>query len=337
MLPPPPGSIDPYLSNFQGNGLSYGSNIAPWAAGWVGPDSSAYSAPSASMMGVGALQGGMGGVGNYSGSGWGSGSDSDPYTMKQAQPIQTKGDASSVPATNLGAVNVSASVPSGLGALSGLQSLAGSGQVSGGGASPGGGLHVQNLAPVNVKAQMPAPTSALDNAWMWSNDHPVLSNIIQGVASSIPGLAPVMVTANAYENAKHGINPLSSLIPFGSSLSSLFGGMTSSSGPASSKDANASLLGLLGSSGNLGLPGNSPSNNGGMPPSSISTSGPLPDYAGLASLAGFGNALTGGYWNQQALKMANPAYGPYAGYGGTPQPINYANPYAPTGVATSGY
>lgn len=40
-----------------------------------------------------------------------------------------------------------------------------------------GGVHVTNLAPTNVQAQMPVKPTWLDQAWMWKNDHPVLGNL----------------------------------------------------------------------------------------------------------------------------------------------------------------
>lgn len=347
MLPAPPGAISPYLSNFQGNGLSFGSNVAPWAAGWSGPDMG-YNTPG---LPVNSLPSGMTEVSAAYGSGGGSGNTgyggNDNANSGAFDPVgggtpsaATLATLNSMRPTSLSGVTVNAYAPllPPMGSVDAIPAGGASSSVNGVDiGAPDTSLHVSNLAPVHVQAQRLVPTSALDNAWMWANDHPFISGLGESFVGSVTGLSPVIVAANAYEASKHGQNPLSALLPLGNKFPNVFGGLQGGlGGNASSTDATNSLQSLLASQSQPAI--GSPSGAGGQPPgSSLITGGPLPDYAGLHALGNFGAAPVGGYWNQQALKMANPAYGPYAGYGGAPQPINYANPYAPSGLATAGY
>jgi len=361
MLPAPPGAINPYLSTFQGNGLSYGSAIAPWAAGWVGPDSSQYQSPSPSMQGVAALYGGGAPGVNPTANQEGNSGSFDPVGAGAPASQATVNALNAMRASTLGGVTVSAYTPS----LPPM-GLFNSGNAGGGASSvtdlpavpvsankptiqgvnsvlnsPGSalrvpGMDVTNLAPVQVAAAH--ATNPLQWLANFKTDHPTLyqlgmtgANILTGGATALPGMV-----VNAAVDHTNGQSALKSLLPSFPNLSGVFSSIENS-GPASYSDASNALTSLLGTTA---PPQGSGDTSGGSAPApgSIATGGPLPDYAGLSALAGFGNAPVGGYWNRQALKMANPAYGPYAGFGGaTPQPINYANPYAPSGITTAGY
>ena len=231
--------------------------------------------------------------------------------------------------TNLPAVPVSAYQPT----IGGLPDLLKNGtnglQVN--------GADVTNLAPVTVQA--PAPSGLIGTLANFKANHPILYqlgetglNVATGGVTALPSMV-----VNAMVDHANGKSVVDSLLPFGTSLSSL-GSLLGNGGNASSTDATNALQSLLASQSPnvVGTPSGqsgSPNLNG-----ALSTNGPLPDYASLHALGNFGTPPVGGYWNQQALKMAAPAYGPYAGYGGAaPQPINYANPYAPSGITSAGY
>lgn len=247
-----------------------------------------------------------------------------------------------VNATNLASVNVSGTSTPYLGS-SGFNSL-NQGPAGNTGIMPPtiGGLHVTNLAPTNVKAQMPVQPSMLDQAWMWSNDHKAVSNAAQGaLGSAIPLLAPVMSIANAYENYKHGLpllqgqfGGLGSLV---GPVSSLFSGLGHAPGGPLASTSNNPLYGAQDAAAFQGPPGGA-SYGGAMPNSgilgapSIASSGALPAYPGLTGLSG-GSAPLGGYWNQQAIRDAAPAYGPYAGMR---IPSSIPSGLAPTGIQTLG-
>lgn len=366
MLPAPPGAINPYLSTFQGNGLSFGSNVAPWAAGWSGPDMG-YNEPG---LPVSSLPSGMTQVSAAYGAGAGSGNTGyggndnaksggfDPVgagtpsaaalaTLSSMRPTNLSGVTvsaytPSLPpmgaiggspgggVTNLPAVPVSAFQP----AIGGLPDLLKNGtnglQVN--------GADVTNLAPVQVQAPALSSGGPIQTLANIKTDHPILyqlGNMALNVATGGLTTLPSMVV-NAMVDKANGKSVVDSLLPFGLNLHDV-GSLLGSGGNASSTDATNSLQSLLASQSQAPI-GSSSGVGGQVPGSSLITGGPLPDYAALHALGNFGSAPVGGYWNQQALKMANPAYGPYAGYGAsTPQPINYANPYAPSGITSAGY
>lgn len=235
-------------------------------------------------------------------------------------------------ATNLPAIHVTAPVPT----ISGFNNLLNS---PGGGAQLPG-VDVTNMSPVHVTAQTPSGfIGALAN---FKSDHPLLYqlgsmglNMATGGATTLPTMV-----VNALVDHANGQNLVDSLLPpgVGSALSGMFNAMGNHGASGGVQQANPALL----NNNLLNPPGGGASNpygdGGGTAGNGIATSGALPDYAGLGALGNFGSAPVGGYWNQQALKMASPAYGPYKGFGGTtPQPINYANPYAPSGITTAGY
>lgn len=367
MLPPPPGAISPYLSTFQGNGLSFGSNVAPWAAGWNGPGMG-YNEPG---LPVGSLPSGMTQVSAAYGSGGGSGNTGyggdDNAKSGSFDPVGAGTPSASALATlnsmrqdiqptNLSGVTVNAYTPSlppmgaiggspGGGSVTNLPAVPVSAyQPSIGGLTdllnpPGGaqlpGVDVTNLAPTHVTAT--APSDWIGKLANFKTDHPLMYqlgsmglNVATGGATALPSMV-----VNAMVDKANGQSMVNSLLPFGLNLHGL-GSLLGGGGDASSTDASNALQSLLASQSQSSI-GSSSSTGGQVPGSSLITGGPLPDYAGLHALGNFGAAPVGGYWNQQALKMANPAYGPYAGYGGAPQPINYANHYAPSGLATAGY
>ena len=234
------------------------------------------------------------------------------------------------PATNLAGVTVNAYVPT----LPNMPPVTGASAgvsdnpfgIDGSSVQP----NIKDLAPVKVTAQPTVTPNWFDTLNMMANDHPAAT----GALGAITNLAPVITTAHALWNAQHGISPLDSLNPLGGAVSRMLTTLGSGPGLGNTPPDPKALNSLLYPPAvNPGSPGIDGSGAG----SSLFTSGPLPDYASLNALGNFGGAPVGGYWNQQALKMASPAYGPYAGYAGTPQPINYANPYAPSGITMAGY
>jgi hypothetical protein len=187
---------------------------------------------------------------------------------------------------------------------------------------------------------MPAPTSWFDNYMMWSRDHPVVSKLAENVAGvAIPMLKPVLVAAHTYYNSQHG-QPLFGDM-FGK-LTGMFDGLGSlgngPGAPLSNNDNNPLFANFDNSAttSGSGATGGGPLNGVGSP--SIATSGALPYYPGLSALSG-GSAPIGGFWNQQALRDAAPAYGPYAGFaqGIAPNPNPYGLPQAlaPAGIRGS--
>jgi hypothetical protein len=242
---------------------------------------------------------------------------------------------------NLAPVNVNAITTGGPSSLD----LYSGGGAMGSGAGPSFGapsvpLSVKDLAPVHVTAQMPAPTNWFDNYMMWSNDHPMLSKLAESAVGGVTGLSPVLVAAHAYYNSQHGQPLFGNLL---GKLSGALGGLGSlGDGPGSplSNSPNTPLFSDLygqqasgsGADTSYGIG----SGVSGSP--SIATSGSLPYYPGLSALSG-GSAPIGGFWNQQALRDASPAYGPYAGFaqGAAPNPNPYGLPpaLAPTGIRGS--
>lgn len=209
-----------------------------------------------------------------------------------------------------------------------------------------GGLHVTDLAPVNVKPQMPVQPNWFSQYEMWGNDHPWLQHMAEAaVSGAIPLMKPVFVGAHAYFNAAHGhplfgtfLNSAQHLVnrdqstpasqsapnPLAASVENplygnLYNGPAASDGPGSPGGASQSF--------NAGAAGSI---------TGLLSGGPLPAYPGLGSFSG-GSAPIGGFWNQQALRSASPAYGPYAGYGNTPAPAP-ATPqgFAPFGISSLG-
>jgi len=235
-------------------------------------------------------------------------------------------------ATNLSPVTVNAYAPQ-LGSVDPFFGVSPGSQF---GIDPSGvQLGVTNLAPVKVAAQPTVTPSWWDTVNMTANDHKFAA---QALGSAIPTLGTVFSVAHTLWNAQHGISPLQAFNPLGGAITHLFSGMGDGGGLGTASPDTKALNSLLypPAQGPASPYGDGAST--GVTGPSIQSSGSLPNYPGLGSLAGFGNALVGGYWNRQALKMASPAYGPYAGYGGgTPQTINYANPYAPSGITTAGY
>lgn len=225
-------------------------------------------------------------------------------------------------------VHVNANAPAGgydLGSLGGFTGMGGSGGIAG---SPApSGVHVKNLNPVHVTAQMPVKPSWPDQLWMRQNDlrndHPYAYHAAKtALGIAVPILPTVMAVANAYERYKHG-QPL-----FGNMFGKLVGSVSglfsnSPGGPLSSNQENPLYKDLDSSFFN-----GSGSPSGSTGGSSYYDS-QLPNYPGLASMSAYPVALgdMGGYWNQMALHDAAPTYGPFGGYGNKPLPI------APTGIS----
>ena len=329
---------------------SYGwENIGPYTGGVFNGNSGA--SPSASAGGTSA------GYGGTPSSGSGAAATNLPGMTVNG------GTQSMMGATNLPAINVSAmpsiSAPTGL-----LSSMIAP-------AMPSAPISATNLSPVHVTAPRPGFFG-----WMadLAQNHPFIYQGGMAAANALTGGAltlPEMVV-NGYVNHMNGGSFLGSFIPSG--ISAAFDGIGSalhglggqSGAPSTPAQATNALLPTMLQNGS-GNPGDT-SFTGGS--GGILTGAPLPDYAGLSALGGgFGNAPMGGYWNQQALHMANPTYGPYAGIGsqsapqagptispisgmtqpkplgspmpfapfGQPHPINDNNPYAPSGITTAGY
>lgn len=304
-----PGAPSPITFGMQ-NGLMDSAAITPGAGamGYYG-DSSPFNPSNA------------GGIASSSGSAVG------PATAAAQNAVYGQ------PATNLGGVTVNAYAPT-------LQSMVPiTGASAGISDNPFGidgsnlrpNIDLKNMLPVKVTAQSTVTPSWYDTLNMMANDHPVMT----GLLGSVTNLSPVITTAHALWNAQHGVSLLDSLNPLGGSVSHMLSALGSGGGLGNTPPDPHALNSLLHPpASNPGSPGIGSGGAG----SSLFTSGPLPDYASLHALGNFGAPPVGGYWNQQALKMAAPAYGPYAGYGGAaPQPINYANPYAPSGITSAGY
>jgi hypothetical protein len=268
---------------------------------------------------------------------------SDGWTPSPGAPPaaspQGSSSAGQQSATNLAPVNVNAGVLN-IPPLTYNDPFGTSGAGSGGSPAQGESLplHVTNLAPVKVQAQMPVQPGWFDQWNMFEHDHPYLSGLAESAASAaIPWLKPVLVGAHAYYNAQHG-QPL-----LGNLWGKITGGLASlGDGPGSplSNSPNTPLFSDLygqpasgsGADTSYGIG----SGLSGSP--SIAASGSLPYYPGLSALSG-GSAPIGGFWNQQALRDAAPAYGPYAGFaqGAAPNPNPYGLPpaLAPTGIRGS--
>lgn len=154
---------------------------------------------------------------------------------------------------------------------------------------------------------------------MWGNDHPIASNLIKAAAGSIPLLGPVMVAANAYENAKHGQPMFGGLSSLSTGISHLFNGMGSMPGVANPGNtaSGATAFQQAPLSNQPAVPGNG--TGGGF--SIASFGGALPYYPSSVASAGSGTAPMGGMWNQQAIHSAAPTYGPYAGMGQMPNSL----------------
>ena len=311
-------------SDISSSGLSFGMgpdspSIAlggPMSSDWFAPGSS--SAVSASPAALGSSGSGIAAT-NLPGVTVNAAVSSLPGMTVSANAPSSSG------ATNLAPITVS-----GMPHITGPSLDAGSFQIP--------GVPVTNMSPVNVTAQ--APSGFLGTLANFKADHPALyqganiaANLLTGGLTTLPSMV-----VNAYLDHMNGKGMLGSLLPPGLSgvggvLDGMFNAMGNHGGGGTVQQANTGILGTLPTGAGSSMGANGSGGAGG-----ISTGAPLPDYAGLGALGNFGSAPVGGYWNQQALKMASPTYGPYAGYGGaTPQLPNYANPYAPSGITTAGY
>lgn len=287
--------------------------------------------PGAGSMGTdifGAALSGSGGGGLLSGGGGGQAAGGPiPQGWRPDTSLTIK---------DLAPVSVSALSPSSIGApmFGSLYSDSGSsGSIS---APDIGGVHVTNLAPTQVQAQMPVKPSWLDQLYMAQNDHPALSSLVKGVAGNIPLLGPVMVAANAYENYKHGQPLFGSLGGLGGSLAHLLSGLGDGPGGPLSTSPNSPLYASQYAAMFNGTPGAGSSDPAGsmgsMGGPALASSGALPAYPGLGALSG-GSAPLGGFWNQRALHDAAPVYGPYAAFGhGTTSYLPAGAPFAPAGI-----
>ena len=148
----------------------------------------------------------------------------------------------------------------------------------------------------------------------------------EGLIGSMTGTAPLLAGADLYYRLHNGqsANPFHGM---GSSLSNLFGSFGSSGGNGGPGFTSGDVSHAIGDLSNMGygsMGGQGGAVSGGGPNSGISYGAPPQQVPGMGSVAGGvptaqsyspGAAPIGGYWNQQALNLANPAYGPYAGIG----------------------
>lgn len=237
------------------------------------------------------------------------------------------------PATNLAGVTVNAYAPTlpSMAPITGASAGISDNPFGIDGSNLRPNIDLKNMLPVKVTAQPTVTPSWYDTLNMMANDHPVMT----GLLGSVTNLSPVITTAHTLWNAQHGISPLDSLNPLGGSVSRMFSALGNGGGLGNTPPDPHALNSLLHPpASNPGSPGIGSAGAG----SSLFTSGPLPDYASLNALGNFGAAPIGGYWNQQALKMAAPAFGPYAGYGSSSYvPTSHNNVFAPTGITPMGY
>lgn len=167
-----------------------------------------------------------------------------------------------------------------------------------------------------------APQVGLSGNWLtrMNANHPFLTSL----GANILGLGPALGAYNLYNSFTNN----SALHNLGNDISGLFSHSGTPSGGFNASGVNDALNGLSGMGMGSGAPG------GGMAPGSIGGGMPFggggsPSYGGFVgtpSVSGesytpLGNypqpasyqAPVGGYWNQQAIRDAAPAYGPYAG------------------------
>ena len=143
-------------------------------------------------------------------------------------------------------------------------------------------------------------------------NHPVMFGAAEGLLGSMTGTSPLLAAYNLYHNLSSNGNPLGSL---GNSLSGLFSG--SNNGPGfSAGDVSQSLNDLSGM-GQAGNGGGGAGQAGGGQAGGGPVAQPVPGMSGSPTPSSYSYtpqpAPLGGYWNQQAIQMANPVYGPYAG------------------------
>lgn len=143
MIPNKGPPVTRIVDGSAGDLWSFGSNVAPWAAGWSGPGSGA-TPPG---MPAQSLPGGMTQVGALGG-------NTNSGMAPQASLTNGSSSYGSLGVTNLAPVSVSANA----GAGAPIAGSAGSMQMSGGGATGGGatgGLDVTNLPGTTTTASVP--------------------------------------------------------------------------------------------------------------------------------------------------------------------------------------